>query len=420
MPSLLDSITGLITPGTINQVASKLGESDASISRGLNTGLAGVLAGLAGRTNDTGLMRQVFELASSRDNNLGVTTDPSSLIRGLTSGAMMTGVGGSLLSSLFGGRTQDVGEVISRNAGLSKASSGGQILAFVAPLIVGFLGRRIRDGGLSLSGLTSMLAGERDSIRAAAPAALLDVVDPVPAARRTEWPETRERTPVQPPERSNRWLAPLLGGLAALALLWLLLGRTRTPGVADTALATTRAGIDTALAAGRRFVDTAAGVVGTTARDLGSIVSRTIPGGVILNIPERGIESKLVAFIEDTSRPVNDTTWFEFDRLNFATGEATILPESQEQINNISQVLKAYPNVKVKVGGYTDNTGDAAANQRLSQARADAVSQALIATGIAASRLTAEGYGSQHAIADNVTEEGRARNRRIALRVTEK
>ena len=416
MPSLLGSVTGLITPGTITLVASKLGESDASVSRGLSTGMAGVLAGLAGRTSDTGLMRQVFELASSRDNNLNVTTDPTSLIRNLGSGALMTGLGGSLLSTLFGARAQGVGDIITRNAGLSKPSSGWQILGFVSPLIVAFLGRKIRDGGLSLSSLTSTLAAERDGIRAATPAALLDVVDPVPAARLSEWPETRERTPVSPPERSNRWLAPLLGGLAALALLWLLLGRTRTPGVVDTTLATR---VDT-FATGRRFVDTAAGVVSGAARDLGSVISRSLPGGVALNIPERGIESKLIAFIEDPSRPVNDTTWFEFDRLNFATGEATILPESQEQLNNITQVLRAYPNVKVKVGGYTDSTGDAAANRRLSQARANAVRQALIANGIATNRLAAEGYGSLHPIADNSTQEGRARNRRIALRVIEK
>lgn len=109
-----------------------------------------------------------------------------------------------------------------------------------------------------------------------------------------------------------------------------------------------------------------------------------------------------------------------FDRLNFATGASTILPESQEQLDNIAAVLKAYPNVNVKVGGYTDNTGDASANARLSQARAEAVREALTANGIAATRMTAEGYGDKHPVADNATPEGRARNRRIALRVTAK
>lgn len=83
---------------------------------------------------------------------------------------------------------------------------------------------------------------------------------------------------------------------------------------------------------------------------------------------------------------MNDTTWFEFDRLNFASGSATILPESQEQLDNITAVLKAYPTVNVKIGGYTDNTGDPAANQKLSQARAESVMQALTAKVVAAKR----------------------------------
>ena len=83
-------------------------------------------------------------------------------------------------------------------------------------------------------------------------------------------------------------------------------------------------------------------------------------------------------------------------------------------------VLKAYPDVNVKVGGYTDTTGDPTANRTLSQQRADAVRQALVGKGIAAKRMVAEGYGSDHPVGDNATEEGRAQNRRIALRVTKK
>jgi len=178
--------------------------------------------------------------------------------------------------------------------------------------------------------------------------------------------------------------------------------------------------LDTAASRTSAAMTAAGGAVSDAARELGAFGKKLLPGGVELNIPERGIESNLIAFIEDKSRPVNDTTWFNFDRLNFATGSARILPESEEQLNNIAAVLRAYPNVNVKIGGYTDSTGDASSNRRLSQQRADAVRQTLVGKGIDARRMKAEGYGSQHPVGNNATDEGRAKNRRIALRVTKK
>jgi len=86
---------------------------------------------------------------------------------------------------------------------------------------------------------------------------------------------------------------------------------------------------------------------------------------------------------------------------------ATLQAGSQEQLRNVAEILKAYPNVHVKVGGYTDNRGDAAANIRLSQQRADSVKQQLTGLGIAVE-------------ADNSSEEGRRKNRRISLHVTQK
>lgn len=83
-------------------------------------------------------------------------------------------------------------------------------------------------------------------------------------------------------------------------------------------------------------------------------------------------------------------------------------------------ILKAYPKVTMKIGGYTDNTGDPQANLRLSQQRTDAVMAGLVQLGVGADRLKAEGYGQEHPIADNSTLEGRAKKRRIDIRVTGK
>jgi len=96
------------------------------------------------------------------------------------------------------------------------------------------------------------------------------------------------------------------------------------------------------------------------------------------------------------------------------------MDKSGEQINNIAEIMKGYPKVKIKLGGYTDNTGNEAKNMTLSQNRADAVKAALVDKGIAADRIVTEGYGIQHPVASNDTPEGRAQNRRIALRVDTK
>lgn len=155
-------------------------------------------------------------------------------------------------------------------------------------------------------------------------------------------------------------------------------------------------------------------------KNLGAKMDKALSSGITLNIPENGIENNLLKFIEDKDAVVNKTTWFDFDRLTFETGKSTLKSESVEQLTNISQIMKAYPNVNVKLGGYTDNVGKANDNLQLSGERASMVKAELIKLGIKDTRIDSEGYGQENPVSTNDTEQGRAANRRISIRVTKK
>ena len=135
-----------------------------------------------------------------------------------------------------------------------------------------------------------------------------------------------------------------------------------------------------------------------------------------------GVESHLIDFIEDTGNKADETTWFDFDRLQFVGDGADLdFQGSNSQLQNVAHILTAYPAVKLKIGGFTDNKGAATANRKLSAARAQAVRRALVQSGVRPERLEAEGYGSQHMVCPaNDSDACRARNRRIAALVTAK
>lgn len=139
-----------------------------------------------------------------------------------------------------------------------------------------------------------------------------------------------------------------------------------------------------------------------------------------LNVKAGSLEHSLFNFIHDESQAVSKDKWFNFDQVTFATGSTTPEASSAAQLQNIHDIMMAFPKVKLKIGGYTDNVGKAEDNMKLSQTRAESIVAELVKLGIAADRLEAEGYGDQHPVGDNSTEEGRAQNRRMALRVTEK
>ena len=101
--------------------------------------------------------------------------------------------------------------------------------------------------------------------------------------------------------------------------------------------------------------------------------------------------------------------------INFDTDKATLKPEGKDAVDEIFKVLLADKSLNVAINGYTDDTGNALHNQKLSEDRAQTVMNALVDAGIEASRLVAQGFGAENPIADNSTENGKAQNRRVEL-----
>ena len=253
---------------------------------------------------------------------------------------------------------------------------------------------------MNLSGLANLLLGQKNNILAALPAGVGSLLGFAElGARGGGLPDNNNKG------GGMNWLWPLLAVLAlGLGIMYFMKNCNKPTGPEVKVPELPK-------------VDSAAIKAAEAAKGF----MKKLTSGFEIKGSQNGIERQLITFVEDASKPVDKTTWFNFDRLTFKTASAEIeMDKSKDQLVNIYQVMKAYPKVKLKVGGYTDNVGNEAANLKLSLARARATVAALEAMGVEKGRLSPEGYGSQHPVAGNDTEDGRAQNRRIAVRVMEK
>jgi outer membrane protein OmpA-like peptidoglycan-associated protein len=337
-------------------------------------------------------MNQIFNLVSQAPPNVNVSdlantvTGPS---RGSPATSSLLDSGRGFLSLIFGQNQSAVMDSVGKSTGL-RSSVVTSLMSMAAPLLMTTLGRLVRDGHMNASGLKDLVMREYDGIRSLLPAGFSDLLKgtqvPTTSASTTGARPIALGTVSETPSRNWLWWIPAL--LILFPLLYWGWSRLRPP---------------TASMA-----------------PLGSFVTRTLPGNVSLNIPQYGMETQLLGFIQDPSKGVDQTYWINFDRLLFDTNSATLRPESGEQLRNIASILIAYPSTRVKIGGYTDNTGDSQSNLTLSQDRANGVMAELVTRGVSPDRMEAQGYGEQYPVADNSTADGRAKNRRIAMNVTQK
>lgn len=158
--------------------------------------------------------------------------------------------------------------------------------------------------------------------------------------------------------------------------------------------------------------------------DVGNQTSLTLPNGNILNVGELSSENKFVDLLLNKDFDMEKDakkTWITLDRTYFKSGSDELTPESEGQLKNIVAILKAFPKAAIRLGGYTDSSGNPQNNMVLSQKRAESVKAKLVTLGADETQLSAEGYGENHPICpENDTPECKAQNRRIDIRLTAK
>jgi OOP family OmpA-OmpF porin len=391
---------------TLKGVASVLGERPARTRAALSGVLPALIAGLSKKASSPDEARTLLDVIKAHHLDAGPYADVAGVLNAPGAINSLRIMGGPLVESLFGARAGGIADWISSVSRISRASSSS-LLGLVLPLVLAQIGTVVKGTGWSASNLMNLLGEQRQFLQNA-PAGLTGVLGLGEQVTRhvARSEEARGHAAAafqaEPEERrSTAWMWTVAAVALIPLFLWMLRGRDE-PRQASAATF-------------------GAGAVGTTGvASLGPLVERQLPDNVSLRIPANGVENKLIAYIEDGAQNPLEEIWFSFDRLEFQTDSVTLTPGASDQLRNIAAILKAYPEVKVKIGGYTDNTADSASNVTLSQDRANAAMTQIASLGIDRSRLTAEGYGERRPIADNAIEEERQRNRRVAIRVTDK
>lgn len=391
MASLLELVQNAVTPEITRRISGLVGESPDATGWAMRRAAPAVLAGVMNTASTINGAERIQGMIREGGWGSDLVASLASRLAGGAGTAALLKSGEGLLSGLFGNNKDKLVEAIASDSGVQRGSAS-TIMSLAAPIVMSVIGRQMSSRGLSAAGLSSMLLGERTSLLAALPAGLgglLGLRDT--AATVTKIPETvMGAEPIASP--IARWWPAVLVGLAAIALLFLF-ARGRNPEVAS------------------RAIEPAA-----SPRQATSI---TLPGGARVSVDQGGSVHRLSDYLADRSA-TDVPKRFVFDDLKFETGSTQLTENGERTVDSLVAVLKSYPSVKVSLEGHTDTTGDAAANKALSEQRADAVKRMLVENGIAPDRVQAVGYGQERPVADNNTDAGRAKNRRLELVVLQR
>lgn len=410
--NLLDQAKGYFNNEVINQLSSSLNESESGIAKAVKVVLPTIIGWLADKSGSAEGLSSLTKLAELQEGK-GILSSISNFLH-QDEPRHLADEGKSTINALFGESKNESLAKIADYAGI-KSSSVSSIVGLALPTVLGLLGKHFKTDGFDFSTITNFFSSEKSKALSFLPTDFSETHQPkIDVANAVRPRETQRTVHVAEKERSKGiWLLPLLGLLLALGAAWWFTREKE----ADVAVNTTakETNVDTTFSIGKLGAD------GDFIYNEGDSITLTLPNNIgELHVGKYSTEAKLVNFLNDKEALIDTAkgNWFEFTNLHFKTGSAELTDASSTQLTNMVAIAKAYPAAKFKFGGYTDNTGDEAANIALSQKRADAVTAMVTKLGASAtSFVEAKGYGPAFPVADNSTPEGRAQNRRVAVNV---
>ncbi len=422
--NIIDLIKGQLGPALVSQASTQLGESESGISKAISGLLPAVLGGMANHSNDSAVIDSITGASSS------------GILGNLLSGSTNNSLVSTVLNSIFGNNLAGIVNSISTFSGVSNTSANS-LLNMVTGATLGSVGKYATDNNLGSSGISNLLNEQKGLVSSLLPAGLslaslgvdghdttMAGADKVTATSfdqpKVEVNRGGETHVTSTPETTTdgnsiwKWLLPLLLLLLAGWFLWKQCDKQ--PADQTTAMTdSTMIQNDTMNTMTNDSTMTGNGTM--TDIDL---------NGTILKGYSNGMEESMIKFL--TANSYTDAaddaslkdTWYDFDNVTFKMGSPNeLLPGSQAQLDNLVKILKAYPDTKIKIGGYADNTGDKAINEELSQKRADFLKAELSKLGVGAQVTGAAGFGSEFAdVPASATDAQRATDRNMAVRFT--
>ena len=404
--NLLEIVKKQISGEVLQKAAAFLGEDTSASQKALNAILPSLLGGVVNQSTSISSATNLMNTLTTDNHDGSIFNSLNNLLNGGSATQGLMAAGDGIVKSLFGNNTSGIVDWIASYAGMKTGSASG-LMSLAAPVVMGAIGKQISGGQTGVSGLMSLLGGQTNFIKNALPAGLSSVLglsnlrlDTPSVVSTAQAEKIASEAHIMVAEKSllSRvlpWFILLLAGLAGM--FYLKMCNTKAPEPPQA----------------------------TAITEVPQVVAPVVDTIKKLSLPEGDITVKTGSFLDQLYMEVVDTTLdptkaLTFDNVNFATGSADLTEGSKMQLDDLVKIMKGYPKVEIKIEGHTDNQGNEASNKKLSENRAASVKAYLASHGIGGSRVATAGFGSTKPVADNMNEEGRAKNRRIEAMIVKK